>query len=624
MSDLDDSTQPGEWTACSSRGRTAGLLNGWWRAMPVLTALLVLIACSARRAAADTMATAPLYWSSPIAVDPGFGFYGISCPSTSLCVTADDHGNIATSTNPTAAGTWSLANIESLELTMVGSSDGGVSCASTSLCVVAARGEIVASTTPTGGTAAWTIAVPGYEPDTVSCASSTLCVAGGREGRVLTATDPTGGTGSWTATQIDGENTVEGVSCSLPTLCVAVDDDGDILTSTNPTGGAGAWTISRRSAGPLYSVSCVASELCFAAGPSGGQSFVSTDPTGAPGIWTLTEEVDGSGGVSCAASTLCVAAQNDTNSGISDSADPAGGTSAWHHGEPGNVGNRFMDGVSCPSTGLCLAAGAEGDVFAGAPAHRLSVSLSGTGAGYVTSTPISCPFDSCSHPGPRGIEPQPITVIECSDAHNVLMPNNDCALGFPVGGEVTLTAIPASGSMFDGWAGACSGHGSCTVTMIGDTTADANFVPFVPATGRATIARISSLRESNSSFAVAGRSTPLTGHTSKRHHDGTLFSFDIDQAATVNLAITTTRPGRRSGHSCKRESRPLRHKPRCTRTITVATLTRTARMGPNAIAFTGRVPHKALPPGHYKASLTAKDEAGTSPKHTLGFEIVAR
>jgi hypothetical protein len=590
---------------------------GWPLSLAVLVALLALTVLCVQRAAAE--ATAPLYWSSPIPVDPESGFYGISCASSSLCVTADFSGDIATSTDPTQPGSWSLARIAGLQATH--SSEGDVSCASTSLCVVVTRGEIVASTNPTGGSGAWTIAVPEVEVQAVSCASSTLCVAVGREGEVLVANDPTGGAGAWTAARIDGSNTIEGVSCASPSLCVAVDDHGNVLKSTNPSGGVGAWTIAQLSSDPLDNVSCVAAEICFAAGPIEGHSFVTTDPTDASPTWTLTDGVDGSGGVSCAASTLCVAAQHDTNSGVSDSAEPAGGTSAWHHGEPGNIGDRVVEGVSCPSTGLCLAA-AEGDVFASAPAHRLSVALLGTGAGYVTSTPISCPFDSCSHPGPRVIEPQPITVIECSDANNVLMPDNDCALGFPIG-DVTLTETPAIGSMFGGWGGACSGHGACTVTMASDTTVVATFLPSIPAAKPATIAHISRLRESNSVFAVGRRSTALTGRTSGRHHLGTVFSFDLDGAATVRLAITTRRPGRRVGHICKPGGRAMHERPRCARTVTVATLTRSARTGANAIAFTGRLGHRALPPGRYQAVLTATDKAGTSSRHALGFTIVA-
>jgi hypothetical protein len=40
-----------------------------------------------------------------------------------------------------------------------------------------------------------------------------------------------------------------------------------------------------------------------------------------------------------------------------------------------------------------------------------------------------------------------------------------CAYDFATGTTVTLTATPAAGSTFIGWSGACSGTGSCQVTM---------------------------------------------------------------------------------------------------------------------------------------------------------------
>jgi hypothetical protein len=42
---------------------------------------------------------------------------------------------------------------------------------------------------------------------------------------------------------------------------------------------------------------------------------------------------------------------------------------------------------------------------------------------------------------------------------------SDCSEIFPRGTEVTLTAVPATGSSFTGWSGACTGTSSCTVTM---------------------------------------------------------------------------------------------------------------------------------------------------------------
>ena len=43
--------------------------------------------------------------------------------------------------------------------------------------------------------------------------------------------------------------------------------------------------------------------------------------------------------------------------------------------------------------------------------------------------------------------------------------------------SVTLTADPATGSIFTGWSGACTDSGACSVTMNGDRTVTATFVP---------------------------------------------------------------------------------------------------------------------------------------------------
>lgn len=70
------------------------------------------------------------------------------------------------------------------------------------------------------------------------------------------------------------------------------------------------------------------------------------------------------------------------------------------------------------------------------PLYTLSVSLSGTGSGTVTSNTGG---------------------INCAP---------DCSFGYPSGTSVTLTATADSGSAFSGWTGAgCSGTGTCTVTM---------------------------------------------------------------------------------------------------------------------------------------------------------------
>jgi hypothetical protein len=54
---------------------------------------------------------------------------------------------------------------------------------------------------------------------------------------------------------------------------------------------------------------------------------------------------------------------------------------------------------------------------------------------------------------------------------------NDCKEGYIRGSEVTLTALPAEGSIFLGWTKTCSGTGECTVIMDDNKTVTAYFFP---------------------------------------------------------------------------------------------------------------------------------------------------
>ncbi|MBL8249908.1 MAG: S8 family serine peptidase [Candidatus Competibacter sp.] len=68
-------------------------------------------------------------------------------------------------------------------------------------------------------------------------------------------------------------------------------------------------------------------------------------------------------------------------------------------------------------------------------AYSLTVAKSGTGGGTVSSSPSG---------------------IDCGAT---------CSANFAGGASVTLTPQPATGSVFGGWGGACSGTGACQVTM---------------------------------------------------------------------------------------------------------------------------------------------------------------
>ncbi|MFN2591027.1 MAG: hypothetical protein ABR518_09695 [Actinomycetota bacterium] len=77
--------------------------------------------------------------------------------------------------------------------------------------------------------------------------------------------------------------------------------------------------------------------------------------------------------------------------------------------------------------------------------HTLTVVTSGSGSGTVTSAPtgIACP--------------------------------GDCSEGYASGQTVVLTASPVADSVFTGWSDACSGTGSCSVSMTLDRSVTATF-----------------------------------------------------------------------------------------------------------------------------------------------------
>jgi len=85
--------------------------------------------------------------------------------------------------------------------------------------------------------------------------------------------------------------------------------------------------------------------------------------------------------------------------------------------------------------------------------YMLSVSLAGTGSGTVTSSPEG---------------------ISCSGG------SGDCQEEYPQATRVTLTPNPGDNSTFVGWSGACSGTGTCTVTMNQAQSVTANFDALSP------------------------------------------------------------------------------------------------------------------------------------------------
>ncbi|ANB19259.1 lamin tail domain-containing protein [Dokdonella koreensis] len=96
------------------------------------------------------------------------------------------------------------------------------------------------------------------------------------------------------------------------------------------------------------------------------------------------------------------------------------------------------------SPGRSTRAGVAYDPCGSVTEYLLTVAIEGAGQGLVSGDGIACP--------------------------------GDCEQRYAAGTAVQLTATPASGFVFGGWSGACSGSAACTVAMSADQNVIATFV----------------------------------------------------------------------------------------------------------------------------------------------------
>jgi len=111
----------------------------------------------------------------------------------------------------------------------------------------------------------------------------------------------------------------------------------------------------------------------------------------------------------------------------------------------------------------------------------LTVAVSGSGSGVVTSTPvgISCP--------------------------------GTCSASFSSGTSVTLTEAAAAGSEFTGWSGACTGTGACSVAMTSAQSVTATFQAIAQTSTTLTVS--SAQADVGSSVTFTANVAPASGTT---------------------------------------------------------------------------------------------------------------
>lgn len=131
-------------------------------------------------------------------------------------------------------------------------------------------------------------------------------------------------------------------------------------------------------------------------------------------------------------------------------------------------------------TGSISAAGESfGITEAGIPQYLLTVTKSGSGSGSVTSSPFG---------------------IQCDGS----CPSDQAP--FIAGTQITLTAVENAGSIFTGWSGACTGTGTCAVSVNGNTSVVATFDQ---PNGTGTV--VSGVIASDTTWSCPGSPYTLTG-----------------------------------------------------------------------------------------------------------------
>ncbi len=325
-------------------------------------------------------------WSAPNPIDfsnnTGWQLAAVSCTSSSFCMAVDNNGQALTYNG----STWSSPQLIVSDQSPLDA----VSCSSTTLCAVGVNaansdpmlGAVVTYTNGTWGTPqVIDTASSAGDRDfvSVSCPTTSFCVAGDRFGDVYYYGTPGGSSGgspissaTWSVANSVDANAynpiIESISCPSSSYCMAVDASGQYFTfnGTSWTSPTQFDTQINGNGNYVASVSCVSTTFCVAVDSAGyGQSYDGSS-------WTTPTLLDGSGNgpnltgqvlissVSCVSTTFCVAVDMSGNAftfnGTSwSTADPVAGSS--------NPPVQLFS-VSCVSTSFCMAsAGNNGAVY---------------------------------------------------------------------------------------------------------------------------------------------------------------------------------------------------------------------------------------------------------------------
>jgi uncharacterized repeat protein (TIGR02543 family) len=203
----------------------------------------------------------------------------------------------------------------------------------------------------------------------------------------------------------------------------------------------------------LALVTAVAVSACGGGGSNGPSLTTNNANTGGSGgspIYTLDATVTGAGNVAADTGTLtCTPVGN----GKKCAGDLAAATDVTLSASA-STGYSFSGWAgACTGKGTCKVKMSSAQSVQATFVADPVVSMTVTGSGAIASTPSG---------------------LACAGTNGATTP---CSSSITAGTAYTLTATPASGYVFSGWTGDCTGSSTCSLTVDVDKTVTATFVP---------------------------------------------------------------------------------------------------------------------------------------------------
>ena len=296
----------------------------------------------------------PLTPPTVIAITGGAQLASVACPSTTLCVSVDDAGGVA-SFDPRSAETTATTSIAAAVPEPILES---VACPSVTQCTaVDDTGHARTFNPESLGTPASTMVADNNELlFSVACASATQCTAVDHVGGVVTF-NPQLGTVTTPTTTIDN-HVLTSVACASATQCTAVDNNGSALTfnpnaprvPSLPT----ATTID--SGQELAGVTCPTATQCTAVDGVGGAVTFNPQAPGSPSS-TLVDSGDLLTGLACPSLSQCTALDAHGRVGTFN---PLSLTSVTTSATSGVTGLHLTEALACPSLTQCTVVDVDG------------------------------------------------------------------------------------------------------------------------------------------------------------------------------------------------------------------------------------------------------------------------